>query len=58
VKACEVGINVAVKVQIASGLDDYAHVASAVKIADERFDGGRVASYWAVAMSGRVLVDK
>ena len=70
-ETCEVGIDVTVEIQSAGGFDDHAHVARAMQIANESFDGGRVASFrvvaerqnlatWltAKAISGRVLVDK
>ena len=67
-KSGEVGVDVTVEIQVASGLDNHAHVASAMQVTNERFDGGSVAFVWIVtessdwlmakAMSGQVLVDK
>ena len=48
----EVGVDVAVEIQGASGLDDHAHVARAMQISNESFDGGRVASFRTVAKPG------
>ncbi len=52
VKASEVGVNVTVEVQVAGGLDNHAHFAGAVQIANKSLDGGGVALLWAVTEPG------
>ncbi len=58
VKASEVGVDVSVSVQIAGGLDKYAHFTGAVQIANKSLDGGGVALLWAVTEPGNLADGK
>ena len=53
-KASEVGIDVTVEVQVAGGLDNYAHFTGAVQITSKSLDGGGVAFLWAVTEPGNL----
>ena len=51
-ETCEVGVDITVKIQRTDGLDDHAHVACAMQVANESLDGGRVASFRVVTEPG------
>ena len=51
-KTCEFGVDVTVEIQVSSGLDNHVHLSSAMQVANESFDGGRVAFLWVIAESG------
>ena len=51
-ETCEVGVDITVKIQRTDGLDNHAHVACAMQVANESLDGGRVASFRVVAEPG------
>jgi hypothetical protein len=51
-EACEVGIDITVEVQVAGGLDNHAHFAGAMQIANKSLDCGGMNFLWAVTEPG------